>query len=439
MAKDYTSLLGKSSGTSWGEIAGAYLSGGKKKDNRARNVMLATLFFNAKESRMQSNVMKNLQEMERQKTFDNAQMTDKWNAYNSLMDEDKAFKADPNYFKVQAESKFNKLNPNFPTSGTLLESEKQFKIKEIQDYQKALESLHLEKLKTGNIKKRLSKQEFFKPFEDYYVGQEKQIASPENVSLVHKGWNFVTGNKKEELTEQQKIDNRKKATKGSFGFLLNPDEIKDDAVIELYRDPNEFTFNKDEASLNIIQNVKDTELQRSIISKLPETGITRNKLKARIITESVDFDPLLAKIDRVNNQYDTILEKEGKTIPNQDSKPEELLNYTLRKQNYVAQRVPELGEDKSTIDLRNKIYTLEDLKNQGISNDSPLIKSLEADIRNAGIDKFTLTILNSITSEIVSPITSDYLEKQGVDLNDYAAEKLEQMLTIYEQTIFNKK
>ena len=54
--KDYTSLLGKSSGSSWGEIAGAYLSGGRKKDNRARNVMLATLFFNAKEANMQATI-----------------------------------------------------------------------------------------------------------------------------------------------------------------------------------------------------------------------------------------------------------------------------------------------------------------------------------------------------------------------------------------------
>ena len=434
--KDYTSLLGKSSGTSWGEIAGAYLSGSRKKDNRARNVLLATLFFNAKEANMQSKVMKNLQEMERQKTFDNAQMTDKWNAYNALMDDDAAFKKDPNYFRLQAEAKFNKLNPNFPTGGTLLESEKQFKLKEIQEYQQALESLHKEKLKTGNVKKRLSKQEFFKPFEDYYVSQEKQIAAPGNVSLVHKGWNFLTGKKKEELTEQKIKDNRNIATRGSFGYLLNPDEIKDDAIIELYRDPNEFTLNKDEASLNIISTVKDTDLQRSIISKLPESGITRNKLKATIITSSVDFDPLLAKIDRVNNQFDAFMEKEGKAIPDMEDKPEEYLNYTLRKQNYVAQRVPELGEDKTTIDLRNKMYTLEDLKKQGISSSSSLIKSLEADIRNAGIDKLTLTIFNTVLSELADPISSEFLKKQGIDETEYATQKTEQLLEVYEK-IFN--
>jgi hypothetical protein len=173
MAKDYTSLLGKSSGTSWGDIAGAYLSSGKRKDKKARNILLATLFFNAKESQMQSRVMKNLKELERQKTFDEASVTNKWNAYNSLMDDDAAFKKDPNYFRIKAESKFNELNPNFPSGGKLLESERQFKIKEIQEYQDALESLHKEKINTGNVGKRLSKEEFFKPFEDYYVSQEK--------------------------------------------------------------------------------------------------------------------------------------------------------------------------------------------------------------------------------------------------------------------------
>jgi len=63
--KDYTSLLGRSSGSSWGDIAGAYLSGGRKKDNRARNVLLATLFFNAKEANMQNKVLKNLEELEK--------------------------------------------------------------------------------------------------------------------------------------------------------------------------------------------------------------------------------------------------------------------------------------------------------------------------------------------------------------------------------------
>ena len=103
----------------------------------------------------------------------------------------------------------------------------------------------------------------------------------------------------------------------------------------------------------------------------------------------------------------------------------------------MAQRVPELGEDKSTIDLRNKMYALEDLKKQGMSETNPIIKSLQADIRNAGIDKLTLTIFNTVMNELADPVSSDYLKKQGTDLTDYASQKTEQLLDVYEN-IFDK-
>ena len=41
--KNFTSLLGRNSETSFADIAGAYLSSGRKKDNRARNVLFASL------------------------------------------------------------------------------------------------------------------------------------------------------------------------------------------------------------------------------------------------------------------------------------------------------------------------------------------------------------------------------------------------------------
>ena len=85
--KDYTSLLGRSSGSSWGDIAGAYLSGGKKKDNRARNVLLATLFFNAKEANMQSKVMKNLKELEDSKAIELAKLNKQWETREKLQTE----------------------------------------------------------------------------------------------------------------------------------------------------------------------------------------------------------------------------------------------------------------------------------------------------------------------------------------------------------------
>ena len=106
--KDFTSLLGKSSGASWGDIAGAYLSGGRKKDNRARNVLLATLFFNAKEANMQNKVLKNLQELEREKTLEQARLAKQWEKREELQKEYEGVqeKGAYGYYKADAETAF---------------------------------------------------------------------------------------------------------------------------------------------------------------------------------------------------------------------------------------------------------------------------------------------------------------------------------------------
>ena len=82
MAEDFKSLLGKGAGQNWGELAGTYFSQNNKKSNRARNLLLASLFFNAKEARMQSNVMKNLQDLEDNKTIEKAKLAAQWKKKN---------------------------------------------------------------------------------------------------------------------------------------------------------------------------------------------------------------------------------------------------------------------------------------------------------------------------------------------------------------------
>ena len=109
--KDYTSLLGRSSGASWGDIAGAYLSGGKKKDSRARNVLLATLFFNAKEANMQSKVLKQIEDLESSKAIDIAKAKEAYKKGLELETQYNSVMSNPNgiygYYKKDAESAFN--------------------------------------------------------------------------------------------------------------------------------------------------------------------------------------------------------------------------------------------------------------------------------------------------------------------------------------------
>ena len=106
--KDYTSLLGKSAGTSWGEIAGAYLTKGKKKDKKARNILLATLFFNAKEAQMQSNVLKNLKEQEENRLNDRLKLTETLNNREELLLDNKGYEdKGRDYFFIKAKKDYN--------------------------------------------------------------------------------------------------------------------------------------------------------------------------------------------------------------------------------------------------------------------------------------------------------------------------------------------
>ena len=70
MAFDYKSLLGKNMtpGQNWGQLAAAYFSSNNKDTKKRRNALIAMLGFNAVESKRQNDVLKNLQELEDNKT-----------------------------------------------------------------------------------------------------------------------------------------------------------------------------------------------------------------------------------------------------------------------------------------------------------------------------------------------------------------------------------
>ena len=288
------SLLDKNPGSQTGELIGAYLSGRDKKDNRARNVLLASLFFNAKEAAMQSKVTKQLEELERQKTFDTAKITNQYNLYDKLMTDDEAFKKDKNYFKIQSEAEFARLNPNYDLS---TEDARKIRNQEIDEYEQELINIHNEKIKTGNIKKRLSKEEFMKPLEDYYIQQGKQIAAPKNISLVHKAFDFVRpGKRKQDL---QNIT-RDQALRSNFAYLLDPTVIQGKASIDLYRDPNQFKYNKTEAASYIVQTYGDNDLSTNIINSIQDDSsesFTLNDLKGKVLTNKINEN-----INVINNE-----------------------------------------------------------------------------------------------------------------------------------------
>jgi hypothetical protein len=357
--------------------------------------------------------------MERQKTFDNAQMTDRWNAYNTLMDEDAAFKENPNYFRLQAEARFAKNNPNYPSGAKLLQSEIDFKNKEVTDLEEALKNLHIEKIKSGNVNKRLSKQEFFKPFEDYYVNKQEEIAAPGNVSLVHKAWNKLTNkNDKQTLTDIQKENQRNEAIRNNFGYLLNPDEITGDAAIAQYK-PLEMTVTKTEAANQILSSIENQDIARNLVTGLKQKQYSRTELQDYITLNVVDFNPYIQKYQKAYQAYDARFYAD-KDVPVEGDKGYK--EYIIQRNAY-ADRVTGQG-DKVTAQITSDLYTLKELKVNPEEN-AELIDAIEARISGYTTSAKDTAVFNIVAAHIADTnvmrrVNTDIQNGLYDDVADYA-------------------
>ena len=202
--KNFTSLLGKSSGTSFGEIAGAYFSNTRKKDNRARNIMLASLFFNAKEANMQSKVLKQIEDLESSKAIDIAKAKEAYKKGLELETQYNSVMSNPNgiygYYKKDAESAFNNyleqkgmdvsLYDGTNTSANKQKSEfmRNWSNERHNNFMKVYNPQGLQKVKSLG-----TEEEFLKEVTDSYTAERRNIMNPKNLSVVHSVLDTVSG------------------------------------------------------------------------------------------------------------------------------------------------------------------------------------------------------------------------------------------------------
>ena len=204
--KDYKSLLGKSSGSTWGELAGAYFSQNNKKSNRKRNILLASLFMNATEASMQSKVINNLEELDRKKTLEQARLTKQWEDREELQKEYEGVKDKTayGYYKAAAETAFSdkfgddpkyKLQAYQPekikwmkewAGEKELDLNKRYGVGIIGYEGKGTSKPIYAKEGSGVDTDILTKEEFMQPLDDYYNAKRKDYLNPQNLSLVHK-------------------------------------------------------------------------------------------------------------------------------------------------------------------------------------------------------------------------------------------------------------
>ena len=429
-----------STGGTFKDIAADFFSGSSNDNKRRRNVMIGTALWGAKESSMQNNVMKNLQENETQRTFELAGLTQKWDAYNTLINDDRAFKKDKNYFFTKAEAEFNRLNPNYDTetkdSG---DTAQESKLTEINDLQKRYEEIHNNKMTTGNItgKNYMTKEAFFKPFEDYYSQQETQLSAPKNVSIIHNAWDRVTSNfkNKDKLESKSEQLTLEQANRNTFGYLVEPDEIQGKAAIEIYRknkkgfDTTAFEMDNDDAKFNILKLQGVSQEQKNyLIRNIGEGNYTSNALQAKIVVLSADFDPYINARNVAGNTFEKRYKDSGKEIPEQ--KTPEYQEYVLRKTNFID--IETKQGDKELNELRSNMFMLKDLQVNPVKN-AKAITFLETKIKEQGLGKIQIMALNTAMSSVTDPNVVAVLELAGKDSGKTSEElKSDHMASVYE-------
>ena len=199
MAFDYKSLLGKQTpGKSWGELAAGYFSGNSKDSKKSRNALIAMLGFNAWESKRQSSVLKNLQELEDNKTVKLAKAQSEFNKRAKILEAQDSIKTKGAYqhFESEAESWFNNAENQAAGFDPLDYEDTNSPMYNVK--RKAMQRYTDEFLmprhdaKYVNIDKNIDTfEEYSKPVKDLFKAKAALASSPGKTSLVHKGLNFI--------------------------------------------------------------------------------------------------------------------------------------------------------------------------------------------------------------------------------------------------------
>ena len=405
MADILKSLLEKQNTgrSSWYDIANAWSQSNRKSTKSLRNILIGQTLFGMKEMSMQNQVMKNLRALDQERVFDLGGMNQKWEAYQGLIKDEKAYKADSNYFKKQALAKYTEMHPDFDMK-TALDSEIADRNKEIEDYAAALLSNHKQKVDTGNFDVKMNKEQFFQPFNDYYNQRAEEINAPKNRSLVHAGWNKITqGRKKVDPTAPTLADRRRTANRGDFGYLLDPDEIKPADEIAMFRDPDKFVMTNREVKAGIINLNIDNDVKQHLINNL-ENGVTytREELQDYIAIRVTNFDPVSAKLRGAYKSYDALNNIDDTNRPVVGTK--EYKNY-VQKRNLFAMQEAKIGNQRENQFLQ-LVYNYQDALEDPNANKN-LLAFYKSQISAYTQDDIDKAIMNQISVMVADPEFND--------------------------------
>ena len=419
---DIKSLLEKTqSSGNWQSIAQAWASQNNKDSKNLLGLLVGQTLFGAKEFQMQNNVIKNLKENEKQKTFQLAGMDAKYKAYNELLDNDEAYKKDPYFFTLKAEEEFRRKNPDFdtrynPTHNTQARDRRDLEIKE---YATALLDNHNEKMKTGNFDKRMTKEEFYKPFNDYYESEAEKISAPSELSLVHRGWNKLRRRKSEELTPQEIQINIDKANRSALDFLVDPVKFSEQAAIPTYRKKDEFEFSKDDALTYVHSQLGGAVSAPSVLRNLQnseEESFTMTDLNTMVVAGKINYNKFEEESKELGRAFDSTWKRDNQrdSVPVPSDNDYEM--YYLERADFIDAKQG-IGSDKDR-KLRRDIFGLARVKkaiaSSGINpKDHPSYDEqikYENDIKLAKVDSIAFEMWKIADAALNHPLTGDFIK-----------------------------
>ncbi len=294
-----TSLLGKP-GQSFGELAGAYLSGTGKKKNRARNVLLGSLFFNAAEASRQSRVADRLRSQEIENAALEAKLASQFQTQMDLIERDQEIKSKTKgvYFKPQAEEAFNaalesgKLESLFGPNGGLEngnELKRKWMASWIDENPYADHQAQMTNIDVKTAPRTL--EAFSAEAKDYMYKRGKQIASPQNVSLVHKALGMVGIGKSDaeynkEVVESKKALDDKQAKINQFYKYDVGENQKSKVILNVDQETVTASYIKEEFQKAIGSDVP--ELEQQFLRDVRADGMTMSDLKANLTEYALD-------------------------------------------------------------------------------------------------------------------------------------------------------
>jgi len=432
MADNFKSLLGRKD-VSYLDLARGAFGQSKKQKKKNRLGMAGLFLMDLWEANKLAKVNKNLQALDEQKVFEQAGVQKRWDAYSILIEDEKSFKKDSNYFYTQAESEFNRLNPDYDMT---LQSQRDTRKQDIADNQKRLEEIHKEKLNTGNIDLKMTEKQFIKPFDDYYKSRKEDVMDPRNRSAVHQVLGmFGLGNKRRADLDE-KIKTEKvflEQRKNDLGYLINPDEITGKASIEVYRDPSMFTLTNNEAKLKVIQGIKDPVQQQQVLRSITEENISSTALENKIISQSINFNPEIAKAQQAGKTFDALyLQRESRdAIP---TSGDDLISYRMQRQDYIDSQTG-MGDETSR-EIRKIIYSIDQANKTGQPEE--VIAGLQNQLNSFTTDKvrenFITTIIVSLADPLVEGKVNSMIEDDTNNINseaDYVESLLNRMYDTY--------